>query len=54
VSDLNRHGIRGSMRRVGAAGDNAAMESFFTVPQKNVLNRARWDCCDELKVAIIT
>ncbi len=29
VQALNRHGLVGSMGRVGAAGDNAAMESFF-------------------------
>jgi putative transposase len=28
------------MGRVGA--DNAAMESFFALLQKNVLNRQRW------------
>ncbi len=27
------------MGRVGAAGDNAAMESFFSLLQKNVLDR---------------
>ncbi len=32
----------GSMGRVGAAGDNAAMERFFSLPQKNVLDRQRW------------
>jgi len=36
-------GLVGSMGRVGAAGDNAAMESFFALLQKNVLNRRRWD-----------
>ncbi len=30
------------MGRVGAAGDNAAMESFFSLLQKNVLNRRSW------------
>jgi len=54
VTTLNRHGIRGSMGRVGAAGDNAAMESFFALLQKNVLNRQRWDTRDELRIAIIT
>jgi putative transposase len=44
----------GSMGRVGAAGDNAAMESFFSLPQTNVLNRRRWATRDELRVAIIT
>jgi hypothetical protein len=28
----------GSMGRVGAAGDNAAMEGFFSLLQKNVLD----------------
>jgi transposase InsO family protein len=37
-----RHGLVGSMGRVGAAGDNAAMESFFTLLQKNVLDRRIW------------
>jgi putative transposase len=32
----------GSMGRVGACADNAAMESFFSLLQKNVLNRKRW------------
>lgn len=32
----------GSMGRVGTAGDNAAMESFFTLLQKNVVDRRRW------------
>ena len=30
------------MGRVGACADNAAMESFFSLLQKNVLNRRRW------------
>ena len=40
--------------RVGAAGDNAAMESFFSLLQKNVLNRRRWDTRDQLRIAIVT
>lgn len=39
------------MGRVGAAGDNAAMESFFALPQRNVLNRKRWASRDELRLA---
>ncbi len=39
VSVLARHDLVGSMGRVGAAGDNAAMESFFALLQKNVLDR---------------
>ena len=41
------------MGRVGACGDNAAMESFFSLLQKNVLDRQRWNSREELRVAII-
>jgi putative transposase len=44
----------GSMGQAGAAGDNAAMESFFALLQKNVLDRRRWTTRDELRVAIVT
>lgn len=44
----------GSMGRVGACGDNAAMESFFALLQNNVLDRRRWDTRDELRMAIVT
>ena len=42
------------MGRVGAAGDNAAMESFFALLQNNVLDRRRWDSRHELRIAIIS
>ena len=42
------------MGQVGAAGDNAAMESFFALLQKNVLDRKRWQTREELRIAIIT
>ena len=51
---LREHDLVGSMGRVGAAGDNAAMESFFALLQKNVLNRQTWATRDELRFAIIT
>lgn len=51
---LARHRMVGSMGRVGAAGDNAAMESFFSLLQKNVLNRAAWTTRDQLRIAIVT
>ena len=51
---LNRHHMVGSMGRVGAAGDNAAMESFFALLQKNVLNRRSWATREELQIAIVT
>jgi transposase InsO family protein len=54
VHALGRHDMVGSMGRVGAAGDNAAMESFFSLLQKNVLNRRRWDTRDQLRIAIVT
>ena len=51
---LERHGLIGSMGRVGAAGDNAAMESFFALVQKNVLDRRRWANREQLRIAIVT
>jgi len=36
---LAGNGLTGSMGRVGACGDNAAMESFSALLQKNVLDR---------------
>ncbi len=37
----------------GFAGDNAAMESFFSLLQKNVLNRRVWATREELRIAIV-
>lgn len=54
VHALNRHQLSGSMGRVGAAGDNAAMESFFALLQKNVLDRRHWNTRQELRIAIVT
>jgi putative transposase len=54
VAALNRHGMIGSMGRVGAAGDNAAMESFFALLQRNVLDRHRWATREQLRIAIVT
>lgn len=54
VLELHRHGLVGSMGRVGAAGDNAAMESFFALLQKNVLNTRTWATRLELRLAIVT
>ena len=51
---LHHHEMVGSMGRVGAAGDNAAMESFFSLLQKNVLDRRRWDTREQLRIAIVT
>jgi transposase InsO family protein len=54
VHALGRHEMVGSMGRVGSAGDNAAMESFFSLLQKNVLDRRRWDNREDLRIAIVT
>ena len=54
VRTLQEHGLTGSMGRVGACGDNAAMESFFALLQKNVLDRQRWSTREQLRLAIIT
>ena len=54
VRALGRNNMVGSMGRVGAAGDNAAMESFFSLLQKNVLDRRRWDTREQLRIAIVT
>ena len=42
VRILTNNGLRGSMGRVGSSGDIAAMESFFSLLQKNVLDTKRW------------
>lgn len=51
---LKAHQLRGSMGRVGACGDNAAMESFFALLQKNVLDRQRWTSRHQLRLAIVS
>ena len=51
---LKANGLTGSMGRVAAAGDNAAMESFYALLQKNVLNRRRrWRTRSELASEIV-
>ncbi|ACV06874.1 Integrase core domain [Kytococcus sedentarius] len=51
---LHRHGLTGSMGRVASSADNAAMESFFALVQKNVLNSRRWATREQLRLAIFT
>jgi putative transposase len=45
--------LKGSMGRVASAGDNAAMESFWALLQKNVLDRQTWRTRQELHYAIV-
>ena len=54
VRTLKDRGLVGSMGRPGACGDNAPMESFFALLQKNVLNRRRWATREQLRLAIVT
>lgn len=49
-----RQQMAGSIGRIGAADDNAAMESFFSLLQKNVLDRRTWATREELRIAIVT
>ncbi|WP_396350290.1 IS3 family transposase [Kocuria sp. ChxB] len=51
--ELRCHDMVGSMGRVGAAGDNAAMESFWSLLQTNVLNQQRWATRQDLRLAIV-
>ena len=54
VELLRESGITGSMGCVGACADNAAVESFFSLLQKNVLNKKRWQSRQELRLEIVT
>ena len=42
------------MGQVGSAGDNAAMESFFSLLQRNVRDRQHWQTREQLRIAIVT
>lgn len=44
----------GSMGRAGTVGDNAAIESFFALLQRNVLTRHPRASPEELRIAIMT
>lgn len=49
---LHRYGMAGSMGRVGAAGDNAAMESLSALLHKYVLNRHRRATREALRITV--
>ena len=51
---LTHHAMVGSMGQVASAADNAAMESFFSLPHKDVLNRQRWPTRNELRIVTVT
>ena len=52
---LSMNGLEGSMGRVTSAEDNAVMEYFHSLLQKDVLDQRRtWESCEQLHLAIIT
>jgi len=53
VRMLRNNDLAGPMGRVGACADNAAMESFFALLQRNVFDRQRWGTREELRLAIV-
>lgn len=42
------------MGRVGSSGDNAVMESFFALLQRNLLDRRTWTTRGQVRIAIVT
>lgn len=54
VHALNLHDLLGSIGKVDAAGDSAAMKSFFTLLQKDILGRRCWATREQLRIAIVT
>lgn len=53
VRALRSAGLIGSMGRTGTCADNASMESFFALLQRNVLDAKRWQSREELRLAIV-
>ncbi len=49
---LKNNGLKGSMGGVASSGDNAAMDSFFSFLQRNVLDTRRWTRPEELRLWI--
>jgi transposase InsO family protein len=48
---VTNYEAKGSMGRVGSCGDNAAMESFFSLLQKNILDCKTWRSRQDLRLA---
>jgi len=47
-------GYRFLGHKVRAAGENAAMESFYALLQQNVLSRRTWETREDIRIAIVT
>ena len=54
IRALTRHRIVGLMGRMRAAGNSAAIESFFALVQNNILSRRICATCEEPSIAIVT
>ena len=52
IEIINEHGLYQSMGNKGSSADNAAIESFFSLLQKNILNLRQWNTKAELRSAI--
>ncbi len=51
---IKHYGCKGSMGKERTCADNAAMESFYSLVQKNVLNKQKvWHTRQELRTALI-
>ncbi len=54
INACRRFGFHRSMGQARTCADNAAMESFFSLLQKNILNKFRvWPTRHELRLAIV-
>lgn len=52
-ANLKNFSLLGSMGNAGTSADNAAMESYFALLQKNILNLKKWNTKEELASEIV-
>lgn len=48
------HSVIRNMGRVGSGGDNASMDSFSALLQKDILNLSAWTAREHLRIAMVT
>lgn len=53
ATELNRYARADSMGRVASAGNNAAMEPFWPLLQKNALNQRTWPKQQDLRLSMV-